>query len=162
MPSDEGGMSYPLPRALATLAVSLCLLAPGCGGDSEPDRFSSGYNAAIQRLDQASRKVIAVEPARKKESSRAIARQLDRFADVLEDTRQDLARLEPPDRAAKEFKGLVAALDKSVSAGHKAAAAARAIQPKRQRRALDELREAALEIAHAQTALSRAVEGSSG
>jgi hypothetical protein len=151
-------MSDSMPRALACLAIVLCLLVPACGGESEPDHFSSDYNAAIERLDRASRAVIALEPARKKESSRAIARQLDRFADVLAGTRRELARLQPPERATKPFDELVAALDQSVDAGHRAAAAARAIQPARQRRALAELRDAALQIAHAQNSLARAVE----
>jgi len=86
MPSDVGGMSDSMPRALACLAIAVCLLVPACGGESEPDHFSSDYNAAIQRLDRASRELVALEPAHKKESSRAIARQLDRFADVLAGT----------------------------------------------------------------------------
>jgi hypothetical protein len=161
MPSDEVGMTDSLPRALASFAIVLCLLAPACGGDSEPDRFSSDYNAAIERLDKASQQVVALEPARRKQSSRAIARQLDRFADVLAGTRRDLAALEPPQRATKPFKDLVAALDESVTAGHKAASAARKIQPVAQRRALQQLRDAALEIARAQNALGRAVNSNS-
>jgi hypothetical protein len=105
--------------------------------------------------------VISLEPARRKQSSRAIARQLDRFADVLAGTRRELAALEPPQRATKPFKELVAALDESVRAGHKAASAARAIQPVAQRRALRQLRDAALEIARAQNALGRAVNSNS-
>jgi hypothetical protein len=146
-----------LPRILASLAILLGLLAPGCGGNSEPDHFSSGYNAAIERLDRASQNVIALAPARRTRSSRAIARQLDRFADVLAETRRELARLQPPDRANRAFGELVAALDKSVAAGRKAAAAARAIEPVAQRRALRQLRDAAVEVAHAQDALGRAV-----
>ena len=147
-----------MPRLLTTFAIVVCLLAPACGGDSEPDNFSSGYNAAIERLDQASQRIIALAPAGKTRSSRAIARQLDSFADVLQGTRKELSRLEPPQRATKEFDQLVAALDDSVAAGRKAADAARAIEPGRQRRALRELRDAAVEIAHAQDALGRAVE----
>jgi hypothetical protein len=157
MPSDKASMSRFLPRILASLAIVLCLLAPACGGSSEPDDFSSGYNAAIERLDSASQQVSKLAPERKTRSSRAIARQLDRFADVLAGTRQDLGRLQPPDRATTQFDQLMAALDKSVTAGHRAATAAREIQPAAQRRALRELRDAALEIARAQNALGRAV-----
>ena len=120
-------MTDSLPRALASFAIALCLLAPACGGDSEPDRFSSDYNAAIKRLDKASQQLVSLEATRRKQSSRAIARELDRFADVLAGTRRELASLEPPQRANKPFKELVAALDDSVAAGHKAASAARAI-----------------------------------
>jgi hypothetical protein len=106
--------------------------------------------------------VIALAPARKTASSRAIARQLDQFADALADTRQELSRLEPPKQATRELDELVAALDRAVAAGRKAAAAARAIQPARQRRALQQMRDAALEVARAQDALARAVQSESG
>jgi hypothetical protein len=161
MPSDEGGMSQSLPRVLVSVAIALCLLAPACSGNSEPDHFSSDYNAAIERLDRASQQVIELAPAHKTRSSRAIARQLDRFADVLAGTRRELGRLQPPDRATKQFDQLIAALDKSVTAGHRAATAAREIEPAAQRRALRELKDAALEIAHAQDALGRAVNSTS-
>jgi hypothetical protein len=72
-----------------------------------------------------------------------------------------LARLQPPDRASRQFAALVAALDKSVAAGRRAAAAARAIQPVEQRRALNQLRDAALEVARAQDALGHAVNSNS-
>jgi hypothetical protein len=162
MPSDVGGMTNLLPRVCVSLAIVLCLLASACGVNSEPDHFSSGYNTAIERLDRASQQVIDLAPARKTSSSRAIARQLDSFADVLAGTRRELARLKPPDRATKQFSELVGALDKTVAAGRSAAAAARAIEPARQRRALRQLRDAAVQVAHAQDALGRAVEGSSG
>ena len=161
MPSDVGGMSQSLPRVLASLSIAVCLVAPACGGSSEPDHFSSGYNAAIKRLDRASQNVIALAPASKTESSRAIARQLDRFADVLAGTRRELGRLQPPDRASKQYDELMAALEKSVTAGRGAATAARQIEPAAQRRALRQLRDAALEIAHAQDALARAVNSTS-
>ena len=154
-------MTDSLPRALASFAIALCLLASACGGDSEPDRFSSDYNAAIKRLDKASQQLVSLEATQRKQSSQAIARELDRFAEVLAGTRHELASLEPPQRATKPFKELVAALDDSVAAGHKAASAARAIQPAAQRRALRQLRDAALEIARAQDALGRAVNSTS-
>ena len=157
MPSDVGGMSLFVPRILASLAIALCLFLPACGGDSEPDHFSTGYNTAIKRLDRASQKVIALSPVRRTDSSRAIARQLDRFADVLAGTQRELGRLQPPDRATKQFDELIAALKKSVTAGRGAATAAREIEPAAQRRALRELKDAALEIARAQDDLARAV-----
>jgi hypothetical protein len=146
-------------RLLTCVLVVLCLGAPACGGDDDTDNFSEPYNAAIRRLDQASQKVIALAPSRKRESSRAIARQLDQFADVLAATRAELSGLEPPKSATRQFDALVAALDESVTAGHRAAAAARQIQPGRQRRALAQLRDAAVEVGNAQDALGRAVQG---
>jgi hypothetical protein len=150
-------------RRTALLVVACLALVPiglACGGDSEPDQFSESYNDAIQRLDQASQDVLALAPTRKTRSSRAIARQLNRFADALDDSRRELSRLKPPQRAATEFDQLVAALDRTVAGARKAAAAARAIQPVRQRRALRQLRDAAVEVAQAQDALGKAVESS--
>jgi hypothetical protein len=166
MPSAARGIGEGLRRLSTTIAIVVCLglvqAGLACGGKSQPDNFSKGYNTAIERLDRASRNVIALAPARKTRSSRAIARQLDRFADALARTREELSRLKPPDRAARQFHALVAALDRSVAEARRAARAARAIQPVRQRRALQQLRTAALEIAQAQDALARAVSGANG
>ena len=146
-------------RLLTCVLAVLCLGAPACGAEDEPDNFSEPYNAAIRRLDRASQKVIALAPSRKRESSRAIARQLDQFAGVLADTRAELSGLEPPQSATRQFDALVSALDESVTAGHRAAAAARQIQPRLQRRALAQLRSAAVEVGRAQDELGRAVQG---
>jgi hypothetical protein len=129
----------------------------GCGGgdDSEPDAFAASYNAAIRRLADVNRELAALEASAK--SSRAIAREFDRFGAALESTRGELAALEPPARAAGEFDALLAALDHAVAASDGAAAAARAIRPARQRRALRRLRSATREIDSAQDALGRAV-----
>jgi hypothetical protein len=90
-------------------------------------------------------------------SSRAIARQFDRFGAALESTRAELGRLNPPPSAQREFNALLAALDDAVAASHRAARAARQIQPARQRRAVSQLRRAAQEIDATQDALGRAV-----
>ena len=151
-----------MPRVLVSVAIALCLLAPACGGDSEPDHFSSGYNAAIERLDQASQQVIALAPARKTRSPAGRSPGSSIASRTCSPARAaSWRRWSRPTRATKQFDQLVAALDESVTAGHQAADAAREIQPARQRRALRELRDAALEIAHAQDALGRAVNSTS-
>lgn len=147
-------------RTLATcLLLAVLLGLSGCGeSDSEADGFSEGYNAAIERLGRVNQELAGLEASSRSRSNRAIGRAFDRFAEAVESTRGDLARLEPPERAAQEFAGLLAALDESVSASRRAAAAARAIKPARQRRAVLELRRATGAISGAEDALSRAVE----
>jgi hypothetical protein len=132
-------------------------LAAGCGGgdDSEPDTFATDYNAAIRRLADVNQELAALDVSAK--SSRAIAREFDRFGAALESTRGELAALEPPARAAAAFDALLGSLDEAVAASGRAAAAARAIKPARQRRALRQLRGATREIDRAQDALGRAV-----
>jgi hypothetical protein len=90
-------------------------------------------------------------------SSRSIAREFDQFGEALQSTRSDLARLKPPASARTQLQALLGALDDSVSASRRAAAAARAIRPARQRRALRQLRRATRQVDAAQDALRRAV-----
>jgi hypothetical protein len=156
MPSAARGIGGGL-RALGTcLLVAVFCAVSGCGGDSEPDPFAAGYNAAIRQLAAVDQEVAALDVSAK--SSRAIAREFDRFGDALRSTRTELADLEPPQRAAVEFEALLSALDDSVAASRRAAAAARAIEPRRQRRALRRLRAATRAVDSAQDALGRAVE----
>jgi hypothetical protein len=156
MPSAVGGIGGSL-RAVSTCLVLAVFLIAACGGgdDSEPDAFATGYNATIRRLANVNQELAALDVSAK--SSRAIAREFDSFGAALEGTRGELARLKPPPRAAREFDALLAALDDSVAASRRAAAAARAIRPARQRRALRQLRRATREVDRAQDALARAV-----
>jgi hypothetical protein len=154
-----------LPRT--RLAAAFCLVLAlvfgpaGCGGgNSDSGDFSKGYNAAIASLDRASQELATTQTTRKARSSRAIARQLDRFADVLADTGKHLARLDAPNSATHQFSALTGALDKSIASARRAARAAREIQPARQRAALRQLRDDVVEIARAQDALQRAIDSS--
>jgi hypothetical protein len=166
MPSDKDGMRNPLrlpasstPLLLAALlCLALGLGACGSSGDDDATaNFPTGYNAAIAKLDRASAALATTGSARKTRSSRAIARQLDRFAELLAGTSHDLAALEPPKAATGQFKKLRTALDSSIASARRAARAARQIQPARQRAALRALRDDVLEIAKAQDALQRAL-----
>jgi hypothetical protein len=144
-----------LRRAGTCLLIAVFLTACG-GGDPEPDPFAARYNAAIRQLASVNADLAGIDASAR--SSRAIAREFDRFGDALASTRARLARLDPPERAVAQFDALLTALDDSVRASARAARAARAIQPGRQRRALRQLRGATREIGRAQDALSRAVE----
>ncbi len=95
------------------LAVAGC----GGGGDSESDGFAKGYNATIRRLASVNQELAGLDVSAK--SSRAIAREFDRFGDALASTRGELARLEPPASARSEFNALLGALDDSVTASRR-------------------------------------------
>jgi acyl-CoA reductase-like NAD-dependent aldehyde dehydrogenase len=146
--------------ALACLVAMLALGSAACGSsDSDSSDFPKGYNAAIAKLDRAGTELSTTQPTGKTRSSRAIARQLERFADLLAGTSRDLARLEPPKAATTQFSALRRALDRSIASARQAARAARQIQPARQRRALRQLRDDVVEVARAQDALQRAIAG---
>jgi hypothetical protein len=144
--------------ALLCLVLALSASLSACGSSGEDTTsFSTGYNEAIAKLDRASTELAATQTIRRTKSSRAIARQLDRFADLLSITSKDLHRLEAPSGAATQFHKLTAALDDSIASARRAAHAAREIQPARQRRALRELKDSVIEVARAQDALQKAV-----
>jgi hypothetical protein len=160
MPSDKGDMRNALRPPVIALSPLLCLILAlsACGSSGEDTTsFSTGYNAAIAKLDRASSELAGTQATTTTKSSRAIARQLDRFADLLAVTSTDLHRLQAPSGASSQFKSLTAALDQSIASARRAARAARQIQPARQRKALRELRSSVVEISRAQDALQKAV-----
>ncbi len=153
-------MRLPRIRLAATFCLVLALaFGPAAcgGGDSDSSGFSTGYNAAIAKLDRASQELARTKTTHKARTSRAIARQLDRFADLLAETGKALGRLDAPNSATHQFSALTGALDKSIASARRAARAAREIQPARQRAALRELRDDVLEVARAQDALQHAL-----
>jgi hypothetical protein len=152
----RNSLRLPASALAALLCLSVALAA--CGGSSDDSgNFSKGYNAAIVKLDRASTELATTQATTGVRSSHAIARQLDRFADLLSGTSSDLHGLQPPSGASTQFSALTAALDQSIASARRAARAAREIQPARQRAALNQLRDAVVEISRAQDALQKAV-----
>jgi hypothetical protein len=145
-----------LTTCLLTAVFALSGTLAACGDDDSSDTtsFSQGYNTAIQRLARVNEDLADLRNSR---STRAIAHEFQDFADALERTRADLARLEPPTGAEDEFDDVLAALDDGVRASRRAAQAARAIRPAGQRRAVQDLQRAAEELAASEDALRRAV-----
>src|SRR4051794_26534449 len=107
MPSDKDGMRNPLRLSAPLIAALLCLaLVLGACGSSDDDasaNFPQAYNAAIAKLDRASAALATTDTTPKAGSSRAIARQLDRFAGLLAGTGRELAALQPPKAASGQF-----------------------------------------------------------
>jgi hypothetical protein len=164
MPSDKDGMRNRLPLPLTRPATALCvaltlaLALAACGSSSDDsESFSQSYNHAIAKLDQAGQALAVTQSGPKAHSSRAIARQLDRFAALLADTGHDLGRLQAPKAASNQYSALTRALDQAIASARRAARAARQIQPAAQRAALKDLRDDVIQIARAQDQLQHAI-----
>ena len=84
---------------------------------------------------------------------------MSQFADTADETRRDLARLEPPSDAQDEFDRLVAGLKKGVADLHAVADAAAENDPHAAAVAVRSLRRSGQRITDAEDALKKAVDG---
>jgi predicted nucleic acid-binding Zn-ribbon protein len=137
---------------VVTLALAVALA--GCESDDEPNGFRKGYDAAVQRLSEAQAEIAQGED----QSNREIAADFRRTADIWDETRTELSRLEPPEDARSEFEELLTALEGGVADLRGAARAARSSDPEAFREARESLSESSEEINSADNALKDAVE----
>jgi acyl-CoA reductase-like NAD-dependent aldehyde dehydrogenase len=146
----------------ARAAVLVLLAVPAglaCGeDDGAADRFREGYNRAVERLNevnsdiQESGEELAARPGDE------IGREFDKIAETAAQTRDDLAELEPPDRAKEEFEDLLAAIEDGIGDIRAAADAARRENQERFNEAAERLSESGEEIGAAEQELKDAVE----
>ena len=95
-------------RALALAAAVSAVLAVGCGDDQE---FIDDYNAAtkpLTSLESGLGGALGGNP-----SAGEATRQLDKLASTTKRVNDDLAELEAPEDAKKDFDALRSALDES-------------------------------------------------
>ena len=130
-------------RSAATLLVLLAVA--GCGGDESS--FTQDYNRAVRPLSRLGDNV-----GTKPSSFDALARRTGQ-------TRDNLAKLDPPDDAKDEFDKLLAELDDVTADLDAVARAARGDDVVKQRRAAERLVKSSTEVQQAETALKQAVEG---
>jgi hypothetical protein len=131
---------------LTSAAVLLVLLLPaGCGGDDSS--FTEGYNKAVQPLSQLGQGM----------GSRP--REFARLATRTKQTRDNLAKLDPPDDAKDEFDALLARLDEVTADLEAVAKTARTGDVLKQREAAEDLVKSSTAVERAETALKQAVEG---
>ena len=97
--------------AIAGVSLLLALPAAGCASDND-DEFREDYNAAVNRLSKINTDIGSATTG--DQSNTEIAADFNRIADTAEQTRADLAALEPPEDASEEFDELLAALQRGV------------------------------------------------
>jgi hypothetical protein len=141
---------------LAALAVALP--AAGCGGD-DSDQFREDYNAAVEKLSRINSDIGSATGGSAGQSNDAIAKEFDKIADTAEQTRSDLADLDPPDDAKEEFDTLLSSLGKGVDDLRAVASAAKSDNPAKANEAVRDLARTGQEITEAEDALKKAVDG---
>lgn len=148
-------------RPLTSIAASICALAlvvpaAGCGGN-DSNEFREDYNAAVNKLTKINTEIGTATSGG--QSNAAIAKELDGIADAADKARADIADLEPPEDAKKEFDTLLAALDTGVEDLRTMAKAAKSNDPAKAQAAAQDLVQSGQEITTAENALKTAVDG---
>jgi hypothetical protein len=134
---------------LTSPGIVLVLLALAACGDGAGN-FTEDYNRAVRPLAELGANVGTE------------ASEFDRLARRTTTTRRNLAELDPPEEAQAALDRLLARLNAVTKDLTAVAAATRSMDPVRQRRAARRLVRSSNEVQAAETALKRAVEGSSG
>ena len=143
---------------VAALALLAVVPAVGCGSDNS-DQFREDYNAAVDKLSKINTDIGSAAGDAGEQSNAKIANEFNQIADTAEQTRSDLAGLDPPEDAKQEFDKLLAALEKGVDDLRSVAKAAKSNNPQRANQAVEDLAQSGKEITAAETALKQAVDG---
>jgi ribosomal protein L29 len=144
--------------AVCLAALAVALPAAGCGGD-DSDQFREDYNAAVERLSRINSDIGSAAGGAGAQSNDAIAKEFNKIADTAEQTRSDLAELDPPDDAKEEFDTLLSSLEKGVGDLRAVASAAKSDNPAKANKAVRNLAQTGQEITDAENALKKAVDG---
>jgi ABC-type transporter Mla subunit MlaD len=144
--------------ALCLAALAVALPGAGCGGD-DSDQFREDYNAAVEKLSRINSDIGSATGGAAGQSNDAIAREFDKIADTAEQTRSDLADLDPPDDAKEEFDTLLSSLGQGVDDLRAVASAAKSDNPAKANEAVRDLARTGQEITEAENALKKAVDG---
>lgn len=131
---------------LTSAAVLLVLLLPaGCGGDDSS--FTDGYNKAVRPLSRLG------------EGMGSSPREFARLAKRTRQTRDNLAKLDPPDDAKDEFNALLARLGEVTADLDAVAKTSRNGDVVKQRQAAADLVKSSTAVERAETALKQALDG---
>ena len=151
------------PGTTARVTLAVFALAAGSGftacGDDDADAFKEDYNAAVKPLSELNDDIGGSIGSAPGKSNEAIAKEFDQLADKAQETRRNLADLEPPEDAKDAYDELLTALEGGTDDLRAVAEAARDSDPQAAARASEDLVEAGEEIKQAETALQRAVDG---
>jgi hypothetical protein len=143
---------------VAALALLAVVPAVGCGSDNA-DQFREDYNTAVDKLSKINTDIGSAAGGAGERSNAKIAKEFNQIADTAEQTRTDLADLDPPEDARDEFDKLLAALEKGVGDLRSVAKAAKSNNPQEANKAVEDLAKSGQEITTAETALKEAVDG---
>ncbi|HEX5897410.1 MAG TPA: hypothetical protein VFY47_13870 [Thermoleophilaceae bacterium] len=132
-------------KLTSPVALLVLLVMAGCGGGN--DSFTEDYNDAVKPL------------AELKTGVGSSAAEFDRLASRTEQTRENLADLDPPDEAQEEMDKLLAGLEGVTRDLSAVADAVRAKDPADQADAAKQLVKSSAEVQQAESALQQAVEG---
>ena len=144
--------------AVCLAALTVALPAAGCGGD-DSDQFREDYNAAVDKLSRINSDIGSAAGGAAGQSNDAIAKEFDKIANTAEQTRSDLADLDPPDDAKEEFDELLSSLEQGVDDLRAVAKAAKDNNPAEANKAVQDLARTGQEITDAENALKKAVDG---
>ena len=128
-----------------------------CGGDD--NAFKQDYNEAVRPLSALGDDVGASLTRAAGESNEELAARYEGLADRLDQVRDNLAGLEPPDDVSPQFDELVAALEEGSKRLRALADAAEEGKPAEAQGAAGALVESGRRLREAETEFREAVEG---
>jgi hypothetical protein len=146
---------------LAASVVLLCAvsLPVSACGESEETEFKEDYNAAVKPLSELNSDIGSSIDGASGRSNDAIAREFDQLADKTQQTRDNLADLEPPEGARESFDQLLSSLGQGTDDLRAVAQAAKEGDPAAARQASKALVSSGKAIQKAETELQEAVDG---
>jgi hypothetical protein len=147
------------PVAITMVVLAATLPIAACGGGDDDEGFKQDYNTAVKPLTELNSDIGDSLGGADGQSNEAIAKEFDKLASKAQETRDNLADLDPPDDAKEEFDNLVSALKDGTADLKAVADAARDGNPAKARQAGQDLVESGTAVQEAETKLQKAVDG---
>jgi methyl-accepting chemotaxis protein len=151
-------MTWTRPAAITALACALALPAAACGED-EDNQFKEDYNAAVRPLSELNDDIGNSIGGAAGKSNDAIAKEFERLATKAQETRDNLADLEPPEDAKESFDELLSSLEQGTDDLRAVAQAAKDGDPAAAREASQDLIASGQAVQRAERDLREAVDG---
>jgi hypothetical protein len=147
-------------RTVAPILLALALIfgAAACGDDSG-DEFKDQYNQAVRPLSTLGDDIGDSLSGAGGQSNQELGAQFEKLADRANQTRKNLAELDPPEDATDQFGELLASLKQAVGDLRAVGASAREGDPAEAEQATQELVESGQRVQEAEADFKDAVEG---